>query len=845
MGKMLRHALLLAALVCFGFSAAATAEWLNYSNPMAANDFVFDDGHAWIPALGGVSDLNPATGEFTVYTSSSGLPCSNANAAAISQDGVVWVAMTKGIGAIHPDGTVAGFYTDNSALQSDYGRAVGIGKDGLVWVGTDEGVYSYDGSAWTKYPLIAAPNMTLNNVIQVAADGAVWIGTEGGLRVFNGTSWTTYTEMNSGLPSGGGGNVRDIAFAPDGKTWFATYAGIVSFDGTDWEVFDHTNTPMMAPMIEAIAAATDGTIYAGHPNGVLVYDGTDWTIWNTDNSGVPANNITVLDVAPDGALWVGTSNGSAALKQGVWTPYVHSNYPELRGQIQRIAEDPGGVLWLATMGGGVVSKEGETFTAYTAETSDLISDMVTAVAVGADGSKWFGTWAGISHFDGTGFENYSFALGNFPVTGSIVDISIAPDGTPWAVAQNMAGPSNVCYFSDSEWQTLQIMALAPFSCVLVRENGDVYIGSNGQGLFVWNGSTTRRIDLSNGLPSNTVFCLTRDADDNVWAGTSGGLGLTDGALWRIYSMQNTMLRTNEIRAIYPAEDGSVWVSTGEGLVSIKANTSVRYSSQYSGLLVDMTTSVHQTASGDVAVGTLVGLAELTAVSYPTLTDGAVGPETGVPTTPFTFSVHYMNAEAVAGPEISVFVDSEEFELQLAEGEPNNGTYNFSTTLDMGMHGFYFVATDENGARTRHPFNFMLSGPTVGSKPAHIIIQPDKVLYVPGDPMQVLLTLINTLQVPLDITLYTAVELPNKDLLFFVYPDQFKVDITGLTFTLFPLQRIEDFVILDVVLEEAMLPYGDYAWMAACVDPNVPGFELLSDVSKSPWQFREELTPTAD
>jgi len=100
-------------------------------------------------------------------------------------------------------------------------------------------------------------------------------------------------------------------------------------------------------------------------------------------------------------------------------------------------------------------------------------------------------------------------------------------------------------------------------------------------------------------------------------------------------------------------------------------------------------------------------------------------------------------------------------------------------------------------------------------------------------------------VPLDIILYTAVEMPNQQLLFFVYPNVFTVNLTGLTFTLFPLQRIEDFVILDVVLEEAILPYGDYAWMAACVDPNVPGFELLSDVSKSSWQFREELTPVAD
>jgi len=114
--------------------------------------------------------------------------------------------------------------------------------------------------------------------------------------------------------------------------------------------------------------------------------------------------------------------------------------------------------------------------------------------------------------------------------------------------------------------------------------------------------------------------------------------------------------------------------------------------------------------------------------------------------------------------------------------------------------------------------------------------------VPGDHMQVFLTLINTLAKPQPITLYTAVQLPNGNLLFFVYPDVFTTDLTGLTFTLNPLQHIDNYTILDVTLQEGMLPYGDYAWKAVCVDPTVPGFNLLSDVSTSPWQFQQQMTP---
>ncbi|HUT03502.1 MAG TPA: two-component regulator propeller domain-containing protein [bacterium] len=847
MGKLMRLVVLSVAFVCFGSFATATAEWFNYSSPVAASDFAFTGGHVWIPALGGVVDLNPQTGDFTVYTSSTGLPCSCGNGAAVDQEGVVWVAMTKGVAAIHPDGTIDRFYAENSALESDYARAIAVGEDGLVWVGTDEGVYSYDGSVWAKHPFMGIPYLIINNVIKVGSGGTVWIGTEGGLRVFDGTNWTDYTEMSSGLPSGGGGNVRDIDFAPDGRTWLATYGGVVSFDGVVWEVFDSSNTPMTTNIVEAIAAAPDGTIYAGCPNGVFVYDGSEWVVWDTSNSGIPTNNITALDIAPDEALWVGTFAGSAAFKDDVWTGYSHTNYPELKGLVQRLAEDADGVIWLGTMGGGLFAKDGDSFTVYSVANSGLLSDMVSAISIATDNTLWLATPGGVSHFDRTDFENYSFSLGNFPASGSVVDICVGPDGTPWAVVggglmgplgRTSQTPGQVCYFINGEWQTLQMMALAEFSCITARENGDIYIGSNGQGLFIWNHGSVKHIDTSQGLPSNTVLCLARGADDNVWVGTDSGVGITDGVLWQVYGIHNTMLFSNEIRDIFPAEDGAVWIASSNGLVSINTNTSVRYSSQYSGLLIDNTSSVLKASNGDIVVGSMVGLTELTTPSFPILTDGSVGPDTGTPTTPFTYSVHYTNAEASLPPAISVGIDLSEYELQLADGEPDNGTYSFSTVLDFGLHGYYFLATDENGARTRMPFDFILSGPIVTGKPAEVIIRPDKVIYVPGDRMQVLLTLFNRVTDPLEITLYTALKMPSEQLIFFVYPDLFTMNTTGLTLILSPLQLIQDFPILDIVLDEATLPYGEYAWLAACQDPNAPGFELLSDVSEATWQFME-------
>ncbi|MBN1592637.1 MAG: hypothetical protein JW941_05250 [Candidatus Coatesbacteria bacterium] len=845
MGKMLKHSLLLVALVCVACTGIANAEWLNYSNPIAANDFGFDaDGHVWIPALGAVCDLDPVSGDFEVYTSSSGLPCSCGNGLAIDGDGVVWVAMTKGIGAIHPNGTVERFYAENSALNSDYGKAVGIGLDGLVWVGTDEGVYSYDGTSWTGYLFMGIPSMTVNNAIEVAPDGKVWIGTEGGLRVYDGTDWVIYSEADSGFPL----HVRDIAFAPDGKTWFATYSGVASFDGTDWELFDFSNTSViMNPYIEAVAAAADGTIYAGFPNGVLIYDGTDWALWDTENSDIPSNIINALDIAPDGSLWIGTPAGSAALKTGAWTTYSHSKYPELNGQVQSIAEDGSGVLWLGCLGGGLVAKDGDTLTAYNLSNSSILSNMVESIAIATDGSLWLGTGDGISHFDGSDFVNYSVGLGNFPAAGSVVDMKFAPNGTLWAIVQDMTSPaSNICYFSGGQWQVLQLMTLARFTSLAISDDGDIYIGTVDMGMYIWDGATLTQKSQLDGMPGNTVTCMVKSSSGSIWVGTTNGLGVTNGTTWQVYNMQNSMLTTNEIRDVFPADNDTVWVSTGNGLISINSETSVRYSSQYGGLLVDITSSVYKASNGNIVIGGLVGLAELTVESYPSLSNGSVGPDSGLPTTPFTYRVDYKNAEAQTAPEIIVYIDSRTGTMGLSEGDINDGGYIYVDTVDVGMlHTYYFTATDENGARTRYPYDFMLSGPTVSQDPVEVIIETDQALYVDGDQMVVRLTLKNRLDEPLEVLLYTAVEMPTSQLLFFRYPDLFTLDLAGLHFTLNPLQEIDGYTILNVTVTKEILSFGEYAWKAACVDPSAPGLELLSNISVKSWQFAEDMQPPVE
>lgn len=330
----------------------------------------------------------------------------------------------------------------------------------------------------------------------------------------------------------------------------------------------------------------------------------------------------------------------------------------------------------------------------------------------------------------------------------------------------------------------------------------------------------------------------------MWVGTDGGLALTDGTVWQTYNTTNTMLTSNAIKDIYLTPGGSVYIATDNGAAVITEDTSVRYSSQFGGLLVDIMTSILQASDGRIVASGLVGLTVLTSPSFPVLSDGSVDPTSGLPGTMFTYSVNYSNQDVALAPDITLSVDgSDGHEMALAAGLPNDGLYQLERSLGrVGPHDFYFVATDENGARTRLPNDFMFGGPFVSNKPAEVTIEIDKVFYMPGDEMHVLLTVVNRAEEILDIVLYTAVELPTGNRVFFRYPNEFEEEAIGIHVTLQPGQEVIDFPLLDIVLEEGAIPFGQYKWLAACADPNAAGFELLSEISQVQWSFQESITP---
>ncbi len=100
--------------------------------------------------------------------------------------------------------------------------------------------------------------------------------------------------------------------------------------------------------------------------------------------------------------------------------------------------DPQGNKWFG--GGGVSEFNGTNWTDYDTANSGLVINGVRAIAIDAQGNKWFATSNGVSKFDGTHWTTHNPSNSglydkNAPFNDEVGSIAIDAHGNKW-----FAGP---------------------------------------------------------------------------------------------------------------------------------------------------------------------------------------------------------------------------------------------------------------------------------------------------------------------------------------------------------------------------------------------------------------------
>ena len=496
------------------------------------------------------------------------------------------------------------FNLDKGLSQSNV-TALHFDSYGFLWVGTQEGLNRYDGYSFQTYQNNPVNSATIGNnfILSIAEDqeGNLWVGTWRGLSVFNHktNSFKNFFHSDTDSTSLSSDRVFDVFVDKENRVWAKT---LESIDLYKPESNSFSRFPHFSDSLTSFSDVNDFDLFEDSRNN----------------------------------LWVGTKDGLMLFDRakGIFKRYSHN--PQIKqslssNRINSISEDSSGFLWVGTTNGlNRYNPNSDNFSRFFYNPKNPLS--INCLFIDNNERFLVGTDGGLNVFD--------------PKTKTIKPIVLNFEGT---VLQSSRVNHLIKDESDILWigshiglakmdlkrkkfrgyfksnQGDNLFSSNAVSSVLFKDEANIWIGTWGTGLFLYNRQTNEAVKYSSSLGFPYTICndyvhiIKEISGGRLLIGTRNGIQLFDkntrtfSDFFEQYGPELSQLfQDKRIYGIEEDPNGNIWIATRLGLHRFNYKTITNYYHVPNDTLSLSSSEIHCIElDGDYLwVGTLDGLNRL-------------------------------------------------------------------------------------------------------------------------------------------------------------------------------------------------------------------------------------------
>jgi len=459
---------------------------------------IFKTDLIYICTENGIAAQKPGTTNLTAPESWQNYELSNAAKEIVRYNGTLYLATSGGLLSFDSNNWKQFLLPDSEIVDLQL-------FNGLIYILLKDQVYTYDGSSLIS--IFQITDVELNS-IAIGDSNEIWVSSD--LGVFDLTSSDIKIFPNSPLAN----SFMSITVDNESNVWVgsgddAGGVGIFKYDGIEWTNFNVSSNPeLQTNAFHLTYTAPDNSVYFGNwGNGFTTLDNDIFTTYNSSNTdmvGIPADPdfivISGIKEDSDGNTWLvnfwsANSKPLALLTtESTWhffefiSPRITSN--EI---VEHLVIDQYDTKWFAVTDGdeglyyfnenNTPDITGDDDYGYLS-TPDLMSNLITALAVDNRGELWVGTNIGVN------------------------------------IISNPSNPTSRI----TEVTALQQQSI---NCITVDPLNHKWIGTN-KGVYVLSSDGIRVLDSydskNSPLPSNDITSIAIDpATGIVYIGTNFGM----------------------------------------------------------------------------------------------------------------------------------------------------------------------------------------------------------------------------------------------------------------------------------------------------------------------------------
>ena len=495
--------------------------------------FVDSRDRLWV----GTNDAGVAVmeqGEFRFFTKKNGLSSDSVRAIAEDDVGNVYAATTKGIAVINQNMEVRSFNDARlagafiiSLREGPGGLLYGLTRDGAVFMIEEGRVIAYH----------TAEDIGVNDINAILPDrknpGYAYFGTKES-KVYYGTLSNLRDAVVYDIAPLG--YVKSLEMLGN-ELWITADNGIGAI--ADGKVRQLTDTPLNDSVDHAMVDYEGNLWFTSSRQGVMKVVPNQF-LDLFDRYGLDSAVVNSTCRFRD-ALYVGTDTGLTVLgDHSAVTTIPLESARTASGKVlaandlikmladvrvRSIVRDGRGDLWISTYGDyGLIHYDGKGVTCFT-EDDGIPSDRVRTAVQLSDGSMGVACTGGVAVIEGNKVTHV--------------------------------------YGEDDGIENLEILTLAE------AKNGDLVLGSDGDGIYVVGKDGTRHIDVSAGLSSDVVMRIKRDVSrDITWLVTSNSIAYMD-ADYHVTTVRNFPYPNNF--DLYENSLNEMWVLASNGIYVVSVD----------------------------------------------------------------------------------------------------------------------------------------------------------------------------------------------------------------------------------------------------------------------------------